>query len=251
MKRVLFILSVFICVFFSLQAQQKIPQAVFYYYGREKIFLTEREDKIFLKLAKGANKENLLTSINTNNSVKLSSGVRQSETLPDFLTLEVLETKTGNIVSIVEQYKADTNVISASPVLQYNESLQGLADEFVVMLKETTSYKQFQSLLLKYHCIIVEENSFVKNQFLLSVTKKSILNALQLANVFYETGLFEFSEPNFIILNAFNSNDTYFDYQWGLKNTGQSGGTSGIDIKAEQAWAITQGNSNIKVAVVD
>jgi hypothetical protein len=65
-------------------------------------------DKIFLKLEKVANKGNLLTSINSDSSVRLSNEVKQSESLPDFLTLEVLETKRGNIVSIVEQYKADT-----------------------------------------------------------------------------------------------------------------------------------------------
>jgi len=32
--------------------------------------------------------------------------------------------------------------------------------------------------------------------------------------------------------------DTYFDKQWGLKNIGSNGGR-GVDIKAEEAWAIT------------
>lgn len=36
-----------------------------------------------------------------------------------------------------------------------------------------------------------------------------------------------------------------------LKNTGQNGGTSGIDIHAEQAWNITTGSSSIRVAVYD
>ena len=46
------------------------------------------------------------------------------------------------------------------------------------------------------------------------------------------------------------ANDPYFGDQWGLKNTGQSGGTSGIDIKACEAWQISTGK-NITVAVVD
>jgi len=45
--------------------------------------------------------------------------------------------------------------------------------------------------------------------------------------------------------------NTYYYQQWGLKNIGQFGGTSGIDIKAEPAWTITKGNANIKVAVID
>jgi hypothetical protein len=56
-------------------------------------------------------------------------------------------------------------------------------------------------------------------------------------------------------------NDPYFrgtspatyPHQWGLRNTGQSppGGTSGADIKAEQAWDITTGSSNVLLAVLD
>jgi len=45
--------------------------------------------------------------------------------------------------------------------------------------------------------------------------------------------------------------DPYYGLQWGLKNTGQSGGASGIDIDAESAWATTTGSSEIIVAVMD
>ncbi|MDR0798755.1 MAG: S8 family serine peptidase, partial [Dysgonamonadaceae bacterium] len=45
--------------------------------------------------------------------------------------------------------------------------------------------------------------------------------------------------------------DTYYNWQWGLKNTGQNGGVAGVDIKIESVWSIRQGNSNIKIAVID
>jgi len=41
-------------------------------------------------------------------------------------------------------------------------------------------------------------------------------------------------------------NDTYFNYQWGLKN-----GTTGRDIHATQAWDIYKGNSNNIIAIID
>jgi subtilisin family serine protease len=46
-------------------------------------------------------------------------------------------------------------------------------------------------------------------------------------------------------------NDTYFGNQWGLYNTGQSGGTAGIDINYCQARNITTGSSNVVIAVLD
>ena len=45
--------------------------------------------------------------------------------------------------------------------------------------------------------------------------------------------------------------NTYYDEQYYLKNTGQNGGTTGIDINVEPAWDIITGSSGITVAVVD
>jgi subtilisin family serine protease len=74
-------------------------------------------------------------------------------------------------------------------------------------------------------------------------------NILQVCRIVYKTGLVDFVEPCFTRqIRPFNQ---YYQNQWGLKNTGQNGGTSGIDIKAEATWSITRGNSNIKVAVLD
>lgn len=46
-------------------------------------------------------------------------------------------------------------------------------------------------------------------------------------------------------------NDTFFQYIWGLRNTGQDGGTAGIDIRATQAWSVTTGSSDVVIAVLD
>jgi hypothetical protein len=47
------------------------------------------------------------------------------------------------------------------------------------------------------------------------------------------------------------ANDTFFGSQWSLLNTGQQGGRANADIHATQAWALTTGNSNVVVAVID
>jgi hypothetical protein len=168
--------------------------------------------------------------IHSDNAVKIISNLQSSESLPDEI---ILESKTNGNISLakLEQYKSNSNVVSATFILEYNGIMQGLTDEFIVKFKESTSYEQFQNLLSQYACSVIEKNQFVKNQFLLSVPKTSAYNSLQLSNLFYETGLFEFAEPNFMIINAFNSNDTYFNKQWGLKNTGQNGGITGIILR--------------------
>ncbi len=51
---------------------------------------------------------------------------------------------------------------------------------------------------------------------------------------------------------SFTPNDPYFSSQWGLYNTGQTGGTADADIDAPEAWDIEDGNSNtVTVAVID
>jgi len=46
-------------------------------------------------------------------------------------------------------------------------------------------------------------------------------------------------------------NDPHFDQQWGLHNTGQSGGTIDADINAPEAWEIETGDHDVIIAIVD
>ena len=59
--------------------------------------------------------------------------------------------------------------------------------------------------------------------------------------------------PNYIIsLLMRTPNDPRFSEQWGLYNTGQSGGTGGADISAPQAWDVrTTALSDRVVAILD
>lgn len=64
----------------------------------------------------------------------------------------------------------------------------------------------------------------------------------------------EFAEPNYIYQASQAPplpDDPGLILQWGLNNTGQTGGTSDADIDAPEAWAITTGSDAVMVAVVD
>lgn len=52
--------------------------------------------------------------------------------------------------------------------------------------------------------------------------------------------------------SKFVPNDPHYSpSQWSFKNTGQSGGTFGIDIDVENAWLLTKGNGNVVISVHD
>ena len=70
----------------------------------------------------------------------------------------------------------------------------------------------------------------------------------------------EYAEPNYIFSIAEATpadtdravpTDPRFGEQWGLDNTGQSGGTADADIDAPEAWSMTTGDKRVLVAVVD
>ena len=46
-------------------------------------------------------------------------------------------------------------------------------------------------------------------------------------------------------------NDTYFNQQWDMLNTGQNGGTPNADCHATQAWDLHQGTSQVMLAIID
>jgi len=69
---------------------------------------------------------------------------------------------------------------------------------------------------------------------------------------FNRSGYVLYAEPNYKI-KAFQTfpNDSRFDEQWALNNTGQTGGLRDADIDAPEAWDIHTGDLNIIVAVLD
>lgn len=60
-----------------------------------------------------------------------------------------------------------------------------------------------------------------------------------------------YAEPNRIYQVMEIPNDPDFSKQWGLHNTGQTGGRVDADIDAPEAWEITTGSSSVLIAVID
>ena len=61
----------------------------------------------------------------------------------------------------------------------------------------------------------------------------------------------EYAQPNLTYYPAGYADEPRFGELWGLDNTGQNGGTSNVDINALEASAVTNGDPNLVVAVID
>jgi uncharacterized repeat protein (TIGR01451 family) len=58
-------------------------------------------------------------------------------------------------------------------------------------------------------------------------------------------------EPNYLVHIARTPDDPDFDKLWGLRNSGQTGGTNGADVDASAAWDISTGSKDVIIAVID
>ncbi len=61
----------------------------------------------------------------------------------------------------------------------------------------------------------------------------------------------EYVEPNYEWTLDLVPNDPRFPELYGMRNTGQTGGTAGADIKAVSAWDVFTGDPNLKIGVID
>ncbi len=123
---------------------------------------------------------------------------------------------------------------------------------FYVKLKQEKDVVFLQKLSERYH-LIFEEDMDLPLWYIISCSPNSQYNALDLANIFYETELFAVSEPEFMGALRLNCvNDSLYNEQWNLMNIGQYGSFySGIDIDYCSVHAITQGNSSVIVGIYD
>ena len=176
---------------------------IFYYYGYENraIYLEQVMDKILLGFTSDTHSEQMLALIDEYSTLQLIDGALCGE---GNIRFAAVESKDGKHISqeMLTSLKEKDKIISATYMYRYNGShAMGIMDDFVVRLKGSTSYEQLKKLAEKNACRIGKKNQFVDNQYTLHVSKTSELNAMQMANKFYETKLFAFAEPNFV-LNA-------------------------------------------------
>ena len=145
-------------------------------------------------------------------------------------------------------------IIYEAPYFQTENGTEvGLSHLYYVKLKSDKDVSKLMELASINKVDIIGNNEYMPLWYTLSCSKESTGNALELANKFYETNLFEASEPDLMSDDTPNCvNDSNFsNYQWNLRNTGQNGGTIGVDVNFCNARSITTGSQNVIVAIVD
>ena len=111
---------------------------------------------------------------------------------------------------------------------------------------------QFTKALENHRSALSWERAKFADAFLVRAASPS--DALRVANELLRLPGVRYAHPDFVFpLEARSAplDEPYFGTQWNLKNTGQNGGTPGVDIGIESVWKVTRGNPQTVVGVLD
>lgn len=253
--------------FIPISAQQS---EYYYYYKGNRIDLNVDSTRLYV-VSEGTLQEKEAASANTRMADYNVSGSTKSyvynhavplqqrrSAVPEvyFSTLEMpTMLSTTQYEALVEKVKSEDNVWQVLPSFKLNGKCVDVTNNFFVKLKSANDVSKLQEMANQYGVEIVGYNKSMPLWYTLSCTSFSEVNALEAANIFYLTGLFSNSSPEFCYHDLARSNDEYFGRQWNLKNTfWQSPGNvvyvKDIDVNVEGAWEITKGE-DVVVAVFD
>jgi subtilisin family serine protease len=234
---IVFLLSI------SYTQSQEVPQLQerYYYAFGEKIFLNEVKNKMIICFQRNyaADVKTLINSANIeweNDSICIF-----------FVDFPQKETLRMDMLKI-------RGVKSVQTIYATIDGMEmGITDEVIMSFQKDVSQKQIDELHQKYSSKVKKTTDLYQ-----LITLPNNVDILEIANAYQTSGLVKYSHPNFIATvekHQIIPTDPYFVNQYYLQNVGQTVNgrscTAGADIRATEAWKITEGSSNIVISVID
>ena len=223
-----------------------IALAQSYYYGDDSKIALEVNQKSYIVFTHSEQSLELLAR-----SPKFIPGVQSLEIYPH-KKYAVIQTQDGlaQAADAISMLGLEYDAIDAAPAMV-------LDDGFIMYPTHTVVYKPTRSDALQEIQTILDKAphaSVIERYGVYRVSFKSIIDVLPIANELYESGLVEFSHPDFYAELTHYSDPLYPD-QFQMNNTGQTidgyVGVNDMDCNAAEAWGISLGSSSITVAVID
>lgn len=232
--------------------------------GKDKF--NDRDDFYFLNTGKKASflrkeKEYLIihdkkrvTSSILSKSIKSLFGARldivTDHPLNNFIMVRIKKGEhLADILSALRQTYAAISFIS--PVLK--SSVGGIelavAPEIIVSIDDAFDPDNVITELQDYNLTLVSKLAFTDSEYEMKIneTVSDIGRIFELTRTVAELPSVNWAEPNFMVSvkKQFMPDDTLFNDQWHLHNTGQSGGAVDADIDAPEGWDYSRGNGAI------
>ncbi len=242
----------FLLLYFTANAQTN--EQVSYYYKGQKVYYPVSYDRLVVGIAPGRSFNQLKGTVASLIAISADS---LQETLDGKQFLIKLGHKVKDIAPLISKLKQNNSILYARPVfLSESGKYNSYGDEFIVNMKPTTSFASLQNLIQQTGSRLVRKYPFQEDMYILAAGQQANYDGLAMANLFYETNLFDYAEPNKYVYDAkhVDPTDPLYYLQWAHKNTGsaaQFNGTPGADMKVQEAWAVSMGSATIKIGVID
>lgn len=155
--------------------------------------------------------------------------------------------------------EAETITTDTVPIFKQGPNSTDLIlvdNKFIVQFKPDVTMEQIDKLNKKHNVKTVKPLGYAENGFILQVNdEKDSTDVIHIANTYYESGLTLFAHPNLIRerykMPSMNGStretpvvtedtENFLSQQWHLQTA-----------KVIEAWEITKGNPNIKIAIAD
>ena len=158
----------------------------------------------------------------------------------------------GQAAEVLAELRAMPEVSAAMPLLRDQEGyLKTFApDQLTAQFRGGVSKARQLEVIAELGAEVAVEQRTPGYYTLFAPTDMSLFAAIREFNAheeiwFAELAAFSFEDELFV------PNDSRYDEQWPLNNTGQSGGTPGADIHAQEAWDVEMGDWDVIVSVID
>ncbi len=157
----------------------------------------------------------------------------------------------GMLISSISVKSDDIAFFTFSKIV--NGKHLWLRNDMYVRLSDTTKFQQYITGLFNTYEVL-SYNYEGSGEYKMVCNNESKM--MQLANRLHDSTWTIYSTPDFYSDITLSSNDPHYSEQWGIKNTGQGGGTAGADVNVEKAWNFLQSaigtiGLSYKVAVID
>ena len=257
-------LFVLLCGCAPLQGQ---TQKQYYCYSPNgRIDLPVSGQRLLVKFSESVNRAEKLNLL----SATLNSTITQRQ-ISHWRGIEVVDLPVGASPAQINEWlivlKAQPGIVYAHPFFRINDNTeQTFTTDFMVRLKNKSDLPLLKKMAASAGVEVVRQYQYDPLLWFLKSTPASNGHALDMANYFAESGLFDYAEADFLIVNHLHGKveppapaplvtaDPDFQYQWHLKNDGTycfTSATADADIDADLAWVTTSGIPSIKIAVID
>jgi hypothetical protein len=209
------------------QAQNNKDSVFYYYHGQQiQIPLSKSEFMLYFEDSVSAQRSGLVSEKTFNS--------------PTMIHCKRIN---SNYDSTVATLKKIQGIKSVEPVIGHDKTT-AVSNIFYVKLKHESDFDKLKKLADSTHVAILRRVKYTNRWYALQTNIQSMGNSLNMSNLFWETGWFEAVDPGFIFhfspCSSCVTDSSFSSKQWNMQH-----------IHACDAWNLTTGNPNVKVAVID